>query len=81
MFDFDPTNLVIDLIFGAIGFVAFYYGRKMELMAPVLIGIALMFYPMFVRVSGGRRAGPVVLRSRISALPGTSRPSRRPTTA
>lgn len=49
MFDLDPTNLAIDLVFSAIGFVAFYYGRKMELMAPVLIGLALMFYPMFVR--------------------------------
>ena len=45
----DPASLVIGLVFGAIGFVAFRYGRKMELLSPVVIGLALMFYSSFVR--------------------------------
>jgi hypothetical protein len=49
MMDLDPTSLVIGLVFGAIGFVAFRYGRKMELLSPVLIGLTLMFYSCFVR--------------------------------
>jgi hypothetical protein len=49
MIDLDPASLVIGLVFSAIGFVAFRYGRKMELLSPVLIGLALMFYSVFVR--------------------------------
>jgi cbb3-type cytochrome oxidase subunit 1 len=49
MIDVDPASLVIGLVFGAIGFVAFRYGRKMELLSPVVIGLALMFYSSFVR--------------------------------
>ena len=49
MIDLDPASLVIGLVFAAIGFVAFRYGRKMELLSPVVIGLALMFYSSFVR--------------------------------
>lgn len=49
MIDFDSTTFVIGLVFGSIGFVAFRYGRKMELLSPVLIGLGLMFYSLFVR--------------------------------
>ena len=49
MIDLDPASLVIGLVFGAIGFVAFRYGRKMELLSPVVIGLALRFYSSFVR--------------------------------
>lgn len=48
MFDFDPTTLMLGFVFSGIGFVAFRYGRKMELVPPVLIGVALMAFPMFV---------------------------------
>ena len=48
MFDFDPTTLALGFLFSAIGFVAFRYGRKMEVMPPVVIGVALMAYPMVV---------------------------------
>lgn len=44
----DPTTLAISFVFGGIGFVAFRYGRKMELIPPVVIGLALMIYPAFV---------------------------------
>ena len=43
-----PAALVGSLLFGAAGFVAFVYGRKMVLYKPMLIGIALMAYPYFV---------------------------------
>jgi len=48
MFEIDPTTLFIGLIFSGIGFVAYRYGRKMELVSPVVIGLVLMFYPWFV---------------------------------
>lgn len=46
--ELDPTILSLGLIFSGIGFVAFRYGRKMELLAPTLIGLVLMAYPWFV---------------------------------
>ena len=52
MIDLDPTTMVLGLVFSGIGFVAFRYGRKMELLSPVMIGLALMFYPLFVRGAG-----------------------------
>jgi hypothetical protein len=46
--DFDPTAIALSLLFGGIGFVAFRYGRKMQQMPPVVLGMALMSYPLFV---------------------------------
>jgi hypothetical protein len=46
--DFSPANLFGGLIFGSIGFVAFIYGKRMNLWKPMFIGIALMAYPYFV---------------------------------
>ena len=37
-----------NLIFGAIGFVAFRYGRKMGLLKTSVIGVLLMLYTLFV---------------------------------
>jgi hypothetical protein len=45
---FTASNLAANLLFSAIGFVAFVYGRKMSLLKPALIGVALMGYPWFV---------------------------------
>ena len=42
---FDPYNLLAGLIFGAIGWGAFSYGRKLERWKPKAIGVALMVYP------------------------------------
>lgn len=36
------------LVFGAVGFVAFVYGKKQQLFIPLGIGLALMIYPYFV---------------------------------
>jgi hypothetical protein len=45
---FSAANLIGGTIFGAIGFVAFMYGKRMSLWKPMLIGIALMVYPYFI---------------------------------
>ncbi len=47
-FDLDPTTMALSFLFGGIGFVAFRYGRKMEQIPPVVLGMALMTYPLFV---------------------------------
>jgi hypothetical protein len=46
--NFSAANLIGRTVFGAIGFVAFVYGKRMSLWKPMLIGIALMVYPYFV---------------------------------
>ena len=61
MLDFDPTTFALGFLFSAIGFVAFRYGRKMELPAPVVIGLVLMAYPYFVRETVWLLTGGVVL--------------------
>jgi hypothetical protein len=48
MFDVSAANLIGGLIFGSIGFVAFIYGKRMNLWKPMLCGIALMVYPYFI---------------------------------
>jgi hypothetical protein len=42
------AKIVAWLIFGAIGFVAFAYGKKMGSMQPMILGAVLMVYPYFV---------------------------------
>jgi len=48
MFDMSAANLIGGLLFGSIGFVAFIYGKRMNLWKPMLCGIALMIYPYFI---------------------------------
>jgi len=48
MLNFSTTNLIGGCVFGAIGFVAFVYGKRMNLWKPMLLGIGLMVYPYFV---------------------------------
>jgi len=43
-----PAALPGSLLFGAVGFVAFVYGKKMVQYKPMVIGMALMAYPYFV---------------------------------
>jgi hypothetical protein len=45
------ANLFAGLIFGAIGFVAFIYGKRMNLWQPMFLGIALMVFPYFVEAT------------------------------
>ena len=48
MFALNPANLIGNLLFGSIGFVAFVYGKRMNLWKPMFCGIALMVYPYFI---------------------------------
>jgi hypothetical protein len=48
MLNFSAANLIGGFVFGSIGFVAFIYGKRMNLWKPLLLGIALMVYPYFV---------------------------------
>jgi hypothetical protein len=45
--DFGLVKIAGYIIFGAIGFVAFVYGKKNKFWRPMIIGIALMAYPYF----------------------------------
>lgn len=42
-------GLVGGLLFGSVGFIAFVYGKKNELLKPLFIGILLMVYPYFLK--------------------------------
>jgi len=46
--EFSTPNLLAGLLFGSIGFVGFFYGRRMSHWKPMFLGIALMAYPYFV---------------------------------
>jgi len=48
MFNFGTANLIGGLVFGSIGFVAFAYGKRMNLWKLMFLGLALMVYPYFV---------------------------------
>ncbi len=48
MLNLSAANLIGGLVFGSIGFVAFIYGKRMNLWKPLLLGIALMVYLYFV---------------------------------
>lgn len=65
MFNVSAANLIGGLIFGSIGFVAFVYGKRMNLWKMMLCGLALMIYPYFVEnmsiVFGIGVAGTVAL--------------------
>ncbi len=45
---FSGLNLVGGLVFGSIGFVAFMYGKKMNVWKTMFLGLALMAYPYFI---------------------------------
>lgn len=46
--NFSAANLIGGFVFGSIGFVAFFYGKRMNLWKPMFLGIALMAYPYFI---------------------------------
>jgi hypothetical protein len=48
MFGFSAASLIGNLLFGAIGFVAFVYGKRMHLWKLMLGGLALMIFPYFI---------------------------------
>jgi len=48
MFDMSSANLIGGLVFGSINFVAFIYGKRMNLWKIMLCGLALMIFPYFI---------------------------------
>jgi hypothetical protein len=48
MFGLSAANLIGNLLFSSIGFVAFIYGKRMNLWKVMLCGLALMIFPYFV---------------------------------
>jgi len=46
--DFGAGKIFACIIFNAIGFVAFVYGKKNKFFRPLIIGLALMAYPYFI---------------------------------
>ena len=45
---FSGANFIGGLLFGSIGFVAFVYGKRMQVWTLMFLGLALMVYPYFV---------------------------------
>ncbi len=48
VFDFSASNLFGQLIFGAVGFVAFAFGKKMSQWSIMFVGLAMMIGPYFI---------------------------------
>ena len=46
--DINLVNIAAYTIFGAIGFVAFVYGKRMTKWRTMIIGIVLIAYPYFI---------------------------------
>src|SRR6476620_4834515 len=44
---FSMAGIVANVLFSGVGFVAFTYGKKMQVWRPMVIGIALMAYTYF----------------------------------
>ena len=44
---FTTAKILASMIFGAIGFAGFVYGKKNQFLRPMIIGAALMAYPYF----------------------------------
>ena len=48
---FSMAKIIAWIIFGAVGFSAFVYGKKERSFKPLVVGIALMGYPYFVNAT------------------------------
>jgi len=48
MLETSSANLIGGLVFGSIGFVAFIYGKRMNLWKIMLCGLALMIFPYLI---------------------------------
>lgn len=63
-FDLDSPAMILGLLFGGIGFVAFRYGRSMRQTPALVLGMSLMVYPLFIHstlwtvlIGGGLTSG------------------------
>jgi hypothetical protein len=52
MFGLSMANLIGNLLFSSIGFVAFIYGKRMNVWKVMLCGLVLMIFPYFVGDTG-----------------------------
>jgi len=43
-----PAAVFGMIVFGAVGFASFLYGKRLMAVRPMAIGVALMIYPYFV---------------------------------
>ena len=48
MFGLSFANLIGNLLFSSVGFVAFVYGKRTSLWKVMFCGLALMIYPYFI---------------------------------
>ena len=46
---FSGAEIIANVLFGSVGFVAFIYGKRMHIWKPMFIGLALMAYTYFVQ--------------------------------
>ena len=46
--DFETGSLVASLIVSAIGFVVFTYGKRLQRLPQIIVGVVLMGFPYFV---------------------------------
>ncbi len=44
----DTATLIWGIVFGALGFGYFIYGRRQKAVVPLVTGIALMVFPYFI---------------------------------
>jgi hypothetical protein len=54
------ANLIGNLLFGSIGFVAFIYGKKQSLWKIMFTGIGLMVFPYFIAETVAMYAAGIV---------------------
>lgn len=48
MFGLSTANLIGNLLFSSVGFVAFIYGKRRNVWKVMLCGLGLMIYPYFI---------------------------------
>jgi hypothetical protein len=56
----NAVNLIGNLLFSSIGFVAFIYGKKQSLWKIMFIGLGLMIFPYFIAETVAMYAAGVV---------------------
>ncbi len=54
------ANIIGNLLFGSIGFVAFVYGKKQSIWSTMFIGLGLMIFPYFTGNTAGLFATGIV---------------------
>lgn len=46
--DFEPSSLIASLVVSSIGFVVFVYGKRLQRVPQIVVGLALMGFPYLV---------------------------------